>query len=107
MIAPLTSPRTARHTLQYKARSCEGLSIYLFLFSVLGNTTYVTAIILGHLHDRNTATLVANVPYIVGSAGTLVFDVVIFLQFFAYRGERRGYVAVQDGEEVGEDEATK
>jgi hypothetical protein len=95
------------HLIQHLAKSTEGLSIWLFIFSVLGNSTYCAAILFQYLADRDAAALVANIPYIAGSAGTLLFDFTIFLQFFAYRVGRTVYHPVGGGDENEECEEGK
>jgi uncharacterized protein with PQ loop repeat len=55
----------------WRLKSCEGLSIMMFLFSVFGNALFVASIFLNSTeHDY----LVRNMPWWLGSTGTLVFD---------------------------------
>ncbi|KAI8884333.1 hypothetical protein K501DRAFT_248132 [Backusella circina FSU 941] len=65
----------------HQRQSTDGLSISLFIFATLGNLTYFSSIILrpGHTHSS----LLEALPYLIGSAGTLVFDFSIFCQFLA------------------------
>ncbi|KAF9995668.1 hypothetical protein BGZ80_011474 [Entomortierella chlamydospora] len=66
----------------WRLQSCEGLSIFMFVFSVLGNVTYVASILLNSMdHDY----LIKNMPWCLGSGGTLIFDFMIFGQFYLYR----------------------
>jgi uncharacterized protein with PQ loop repeat len=66
-----------------RRQSVEGLAITLFLFAVLGNLTYSLSIL---THPGQTAeSLLEALPYLIGSAGTLVFDFSIFCQFLWYR----------------------
>jgi uncharacterized protein with PQ loop repeat len=64
-------------------QSVDGLSISLFIFATLGNLTYFCSIILhpGHTHSS----LLEALPYLIGSAGTLVFDFSIFCQFLIFK----------------------
>jgi uncharacterized protein with PQ loop repeat len=55
----------------WRLKSCEGLSIMMFLFSVFGNALYVASILLNSL-DRDY--LIRNMPWWLGSTGTLFFD---------------------------------
>ncbi|KAF9409955.1 hypothetical protein BGZ76_005585, partial [Entomortierella beljakovae] len=66
----------------WKVQSCEGLSILMFVFSVLGNIFYVASIFFNSM-DRDY--LIRNMPWWIGSGGTLIFDFVIFGQFYIYR----------------------
>lgn len=60
-------------------RSVEGLSMALFFFAAMGNLTYVLSIFTNPHATR--ATMLEAVPYIIGSAGTLMFDATIFGQY--------------------------
>jgi solute carrier family 66 (lysosomal lysine-arginine transporter), member 1 len=55
----------------YKLKSTEGLSLLFFMFSTLGNVSF-TASILFALTDKNYFLL--NLPWLIGSAGTIFFD---------------------------------
>ncbi|TPX54601.1 hypothetical protein PhCBS80983_g05861 [Powellomyces hirtus] len=68
--------------LNATSRSCHGLSMLMFGFSVLGNTTYCASIFLQST-DPDYITL--NLPWIAGSAGTLFLDFVVLGQFYYYR----------------------
>jgi uncharacterized protein with PQ loop repeat len=75
----------------YQAKSCEGLSIWLFFFAVLGNSLYVLSAYFDYLDNEDAQKLVNNIPYLLGSGGTLLFDFTIFSQFFWYH---RGYLRI-------------
>ncbi|EJD02470.1 uncharacterized protein FOMMEDRAFT_141501 [Fomitiporia mediterranea MF3/22] len=70
-------------------KSVEGLSMYLFVFAFLGNTFYVMSILsspnLSRPQPAATAFLLESMPYLLGSGGTLLFDVTIVSQSFLYR----------------------
>ncbi|KAI8979397.1 PQ loop repeat-domain-containing protein [Mycotypha africana] len=66
----------------FRRRSVEGLSMALFFFAAMGNLTYVLSIFTNPHATR--ATLLEAVPYIIGSAGTLMFDFTIFTQYALY-----------------------
>lgn len=68
----------------YQRKSTEGLSAFMFVFCVLGNLTYGLSIIIRSL---NLGYLYNKLPWLVGSLGTLLFDFLIFLQFFYYKGK--------------------
>lgn len=55
----------------WRLQSCEGLSMFMFLFSVMGNGLYVTSIF---LNSMEWTYLIRNMPYWLGSTGTLIFD---------------------------------
>ncbi|KAL5529754.1 hypothetical protein ACEPAG_5739 [Sanghuangporus baumii] len=70
-------------------KSVEGLSMYLFVFAFLGNTFYVLSILSSPMMSKprpiSTAFLLESMPYLLGSGGTLLFDVTIVSQSFLYR----------------------
>lgn len=54
----------------------------LFLCAAAGNLTYTLGILLNP--NQNRQTMLEAIPYILGSAGTLVFDVTIYIQHAVY-----------------------
>ncbi|KAL4997184.1 PQ loop repeat-domain-containing protein [Aspergillus recurvatus] len=65
----------------YCDKSCEGLSLLFFILSLMGNLTYGAGI-LCHSTEKNY--FVTNLPWLIGSLGTMVEDVIIFAQFRLY-----------------------
>ncbi|KAF9738657.1 hypothetical protein PMIN06_001931 [Paraphaeosphaeria minitans] len=61
-----------------RERSCEGLSLLFFILSLLGNATYGAGIL---FHSLEKEYFLTNLPWLIGSLGTIVEDVVIFIQF--------------------------
>lgn len=61
-----------------RERSCEGLSLLFFMLSLLGNATYGAGII---FHSQEKEYILTNLPWLIGSLGTMVEDVTIFIQF--------------------------
>ncbi|KAJ7046908.1 PQ loop repeat-domain-containing protein [Mycena alexandri] len=74
-------------------KSVEGLSMYLFIFAFLGNTFYVASILTSEKvflpPPVSTDFLRESLPYLLGSGGTLMFDVTIVSQSVIYRRPRR------------------
>ncbi|TFY72684.1 hypothetical protein EVG20_g350 [Dentipellis fragilis] len=70
-------------------KSVEGLSMYLFVFAFLGNFFYVLSILSSPKiylpPDEASAYINESIPYLLGSGGTLMFDVTIVMQSFIYR----------------------
>ncbi|KAI9476154.1 MAG: PQ loop repeat-domain-containing protein [Benjaminiella poitrasii] len=66
----------------FRNESVEGLSLTMFVFSVVGNITYCVSII---LESADPTYLLINYPWLLGSGGTLFFDFTIFFQFYMYR----------------------
>ncbi|KAI2788611.1 hypothetical protein POX_e06631 [Penicillium oxalicum] len=71
----------------YRDQSCEGLSLLFFILSLLGNLTYGAGIL---CHSTEREYVITNLPWLIGSLGTMAEDVAIFIQFRMY--------AVQDSE---------
>ncbi|CAG8834591.1 16669_t:CDS:1, partial [Racocetra persica] len=74
----------------YTRRSVEGLSIFMFIFAALGNLTYTLCIFTNPLSSKKGSSYLREaVPYILGSIGTLSFDLVVFIQWLAWRDPER------------------
>lgn len=73
---------------KFQRKSVEGLSILLFLFAFCGNVTYVFSILLnpsGGSHPAESSHyLLEALPYLLGSGGTLIFDLTIMIQSLIY-----------------------
>ncbi|KAI0006122.1 PQ loop repeat-domain-containing protein [Russula compacta] len=74
-------------------KSVEGLSMFLFVSAFLGNFFYVLSILFssnmrGPLVESSSY-LTESMPYLLGSGGTLMFDVTIVTQSFLYRPHSR------------------
>lgn len=86
--------------LNFRRKSTEGVSMLFFLFACLGNLTYVLSILAydgssecaagpgdceageeGRIYWRY---VLVNMSWLAGSAGTLLLDGAIFVQFFLY-----------------------
>ncbi|KAG0165445.1 hypothetical protein DFQ30_008449 [Apophysomyces sp. BC1015] len=67
----------------FRRRSVEGLAMSLFGFAAMGNLTYCLSIFTNPHATR--ASMMESVPYILGSAGTLVFDATIFSQYLFFK----------------------
>jgi solute carrier family 66 (lysosomal lysine-arginine transporter), member 1 len=65
------SARIPQIYLNWRLKSTEGLSLLFFMFSTLGNISF-SASILFAMTDREY--LMLNLPWLLGSAGTVVFD---------------------------------
>jgi len=70
-------------------KSVEGLSMFLFVSAFLGNLFYVVSIFsspsMRASMTQSSAFLTESMPYLIGSGGTLMFDVTIITQSFIYR----------------------
>ncbi|KAG9396885.1 PQ loop repeat [Carpediemonas membranifera] len=71
-----------------KAHSVDGISPLMFVLAVCGNGTYVISIILSAPYEHGWSTVksffLREIPWILGSAGTFVFDFTIIIQCFYY-----------------------
>jgi len=81
----------------YVRKSVEGLSMYLFIFAFMGNFFYVLSILNSPKMDLPPPLakqfLRDSIPYLLGSGGTLIFDVTIVLQSFVYAPSKRAWRA--------------
>jgi hypothetical protein len=96
---------------QFRRRSCEGLAMTLFLFAFIGNTLYVLSILTNPLASSSPGYLLESTPYLLGSGGTLCFDLAILFQSVIYserykaRRERRERRRTAGGLEAEEEAA--
>ncbi|WQF89966.1 hypothetical protein CDEST_14980 [Colletotrichum destructivum] len=65
----------------YRGKSCEGLAPLFLLLSITGNLTYGLSVI-AYKQDRDY--LLASLPWLMGSLGTIVEDCIILLQVHLY-----------------------
>ncbi|KAL5606713.1 hypothetical protein BROUX41_003109 [Berkeleyomyces rouxiae] len=65
----------------YREKSCEGLALLFFLLSLTGNLTYAISL-LAFSQDKDY--LIKALPWFLGSAGTIIEDAIIFVQFRLY-----------------------
>lgn len=78
-------PTIIANTPQFQRKSVEGLSILLFVFAFLGNVTYVLSIVLVPAPEGEYSHyLLRALPYLLGSGGTLMFDLTIMVQSVVY-----------------------
>lgn len=73
---------------QFRRRSVEGLAMTLFFFAFVGNSLYVASILTNPLAS-SAAYLLESLPYLLGSGGTLCFDLMILGQSWLYSEKRR------------------
>jgi hypothetical protein len=77
---------------------CEGLSLAMFFFSIMGNVTYIASILFTSLEHRY---LVANASWIAGAGLTIFLDLFILGQFFVYSYQDRNQkVFAADNDDV-------
>lgn len=71
----------------YQRKSTEDISPFLFACTLIGNTTYATSILVScdFVNGENRWEFFVNeLPYMIGSAGTIVFDIAYFYQLYLY-----------------------
>lgn len=83
--------------LNYQRKSTEGVSLLFFLFACIGNLTYVLSIFAYSPVCRSDVCepgeamfiygryILLNLSWLIGSLGTLLLDMAIFVQFFLYQ----------------------
>ncbi|KAG2378515.1 hypothetical protein C9374_008154 [Naegleria lovaniensis] len=65
----------------FRRMSTDGLSPILFICAFMGNTTYAASLF---LYNTSWQFIVSRLPWILGSAGVLVMDFTILLQFLFF-----------------------
>lgn len=85
------SARLPQIKTNFQNKSTSGISPYLFLFAMLGNTFYtisITSDLLILYYNNDSALLQTfwdQLPFIIGSGGTVFFDCIILIQCWYYR----------------------
>ncbi|XP_018530732.1 lysosomal amino acid transporter 1 homolog isoform X2 [Lates calcarifer] len=71
----------------FKRKSTEGVSYFLFALVILGNTTYGLSILLKNPDEDQgeKSYVIHHLPWLIGSLGTLCLDLIISIQFIMYR----------------------
>ncbi|CAN9515816.1 unnamed protein product [Ophioblennius macclurei] len=71
----------------FKRKSTEGVSYFLFALVILGNTLYGLSVLLKNpeQNQAESSYLVHHLPWLIGSLGTLSLDLLITIQFIIYR----------------------
>ncbi|CAK7219411.1 hypothetical protein SEUCBS140593_003881 [Sporothrix eucalyptigena] len=69
----------------YREKSCEGLALLFFLLSLTGNFTYGASLV---AYSQDSKYLITALPWLLGSLGTIVEDLIIFFQFRLYAPKR-------------------
>jgi uncharacterized protein with PQ loop repeat len=80
------SARVPQIIKNYREKSCEGLALLFFLLSLTGNFTYGASLI---AYSQKKQYILTALPWLLGSLGTIVEDVVIFVQFRLYSLSRQ------------------
>ncbi|XP_063751889.1 lysosomal amino acid transporter 1 homolog isoform X2 [Eleginops maclovinus] len=71
----------------FKRKSTEGVSYFLFALVILGNTTYGLSVLLKNPDEGQgeKSYMIHHLPWLIGSLGTLSLDILISFQFLIYR----------------------
>ncbi|KAH6850032.1 PQ loop repeat-domain-containing protein [Chaetomium sp. MPI-CAGE-AT-0009] len=104
--------------LNWRRKSTEGVSVLFFLFACLGNLTYVLSILAfepkcggdegcqgGEAAQIFWQYILVNLSWLAGSAGTLLLDMSIFVQFFLYSKSEDDDENSDDGSTEDEEES--
>lgn len=84
----------------FQRKSTWGISIHLFIAALCGNFTYALSIITSPdaRGPDGVKFLLNELPYLLGSAGTITFDLIIFGQYAIY-GNQHPYISLQQSPE--------
>lgn len=99
--------------LNYRRKSTDGVSMLFFLFACIGNATYVMSILAyepsclrgqgrhgdcapGEARMVYGKYMLVNLSWLIGSFGTLILDLIVFVQYGWYRDQRANEEAVEE-----------
>ncbi|KAK2898289.1 hypothetical protein Q8A67_009707 [Cirrhinus molitorella] len=70
----------------FRRKSTEGVSFFLFALVILGNTTYGISVLVKNPDpgQGEASYMVHHLPWLIGSLGTLSLDLIISVQFMIY-----------------------
>ncbi|CAI4055584.1 hypothetical protein SKDZ_02G2550 [Saccharomyces kudriavzevii ZP591] len=85
--------RVPQIVLNFKRKSCEGVSFLFFLFACLGNISFIVSVLSMSVDPKY---LILNASWLIGSAGTLLMDFTVFIQFFIYARSQYGKKAIDN-----------
>ncbi|KAM9344283.1 lysosomal amino acid transporter 1 homolog isoform 1-T2 [Pholidichthys leucotaenia] len=79
--------RLPQISTNFRRKSTEGVSYFLFALVILGNMLYGLSVLLKNpdMNQAENSYLVHHLPWLVGSLGTLSLDLIISIQFVIYR----------------------
>lgn len=91
----------------YQRKSVEGINSVLFGAALVGNLTYTLSILTSCefiYDDQKSDFFMKELPYILGSSGTVIFDVFYFYQKYLYRnsGKNTQVMGLQDWDQTPE-----
>ncbi|EDK39667.2 hypothetical protein PGUG_03765 [Meyerozyma guilliermondii ATCC 6260] len=85
------SARVPQIVKNYNLKSTKGTSIFLFLLAMTGNLLYTTSIVINlylisvqYYNDDLETVFWSQLPFVVGSLGTVIFDAIIIMQKVYY-----------------------
>ncbi|KAF4072535.1 hypothetical protein AMELA_G00264140 [Ameiurus melas] len=80
------SSRLPQIYTNFRRKSTKGVSVFLFALVILGNVTYGLSVLvkLPGRGQSETSYIVHHLPWLIGSLGTLLLDLVILVQFTIY-----------------------
>ncbi|XP_052173677.1 uncharacterized protein LOC127788996 isoform X1 [Diospyros lotus] len=82
MAAIYMGGRLPQICLNIRRGKVEGLNPLMFVFALVGNTTYVASILVSSL---DWAKIRANLPWLVDAGGCVILDTFILIQFIYFR----------------------
>ncbi|NP_001316246.1 lysosomal amino acid transporter 1 homolog isoform X1 [Ictalurus punctatus] len=80
------SSRLPQIYTNFRRKSTKGVSVFLFALVILGNVTYGLSVLVKNPErgQSETSYIVHHLPWLIGSLGTLLLDMVILVQFMMY-----------------------
>jgi uncharacterized protein with PQ loop repeat len=69
--------------MNHDRKSTEGLSILMYVLTILGNSCYIVVLTLDQSY------LLANLPWLLSSIITILLDIFVILQYYNYRNNQK------------------
>lgn len=72
-------PSSSHFSPQFKRKSTEGVSYFLFALVILGNTTYGLSVLMKNPEggQGEKSYVIHHLPWLIGSLGTLSLDIIV------------------------------
>jgi uncharacterized protein with PQ loop repeat len=89
--------RVPQFYLNYNRKTTEGLSILMYIFTILGNTCYLLATI---TYSIEYEYILTNMPWIIMIVVTVIMDFVVIFQSYYYKNKKNQHNYNKDIENI-------
>ncbi|XP_076912335.1 vacuolar histidine transporter YPQ3-like [Bidens hawaiensis] len=81
--------------LNIRRGNVQGLNPLMFVFALIGNSTYVASILVSSMEWSK---IQPNLPWVVESSGCVMLDTFILIQFIYFRGKKFNHLETKQGD---------